>query len=65
MTLYTWPYIYRRRLETTPSDLRILKTSLRSVFKIHEDPRARSLTYTCAGFAEMVTNIAFKQPNVE
>jgi len=28
------------RLDTTPSDLRVLKTLLRSVFKIHEDPRA-------------------------
>ena len=50
MTLYMWPYIYRlrcvRRLETTPLELRVLKTSLRSVFKIHKDPYATSLTYT-------------------
>jgi len=32
-----------------PSDLRVLKTSLRSVFKIHKDPHTRSLTYTNKG----------------
>jgi len=37
---------YLSQLDTTPSDLRVLKTSLHSVFKIHEDPHARSLTYT-------------------
>jgi len=41
----TDPY-YLSRLDTTPSDLHVLKTSLRLVFKIHDDPHARSLTYT-------------------
>jgi len=34
---------YLSRLDTTPSDLRVLKTLLRSVFKIHKDPHARSM----------------------
>jgi len=38
---------YLSRLDTTPSYLCVLKTERSEVFKIHKDPHATSLTYTC------------------
>jgi len=47
------------QLETTPSDLHVLKSSLRSVFKIQEDPRVWFLTYTESQDVSLIRQLTF------